>query len=72
MSEEINHDRRHFLGTASMTIAAAVLGMMGSAGAQSSKINPQNMHPIAARWFRHWGGFSRGRRGQFPGGSSLF
>src|SRR5262245_48941448 len=29
MSEEINHDRRGFLGTAAMTIAAAQLGMSG-------------------------------------------
>src|ERR1017187_7348439 len=40
MSKEINHDRRRFLSTASMTIAAAHLGMMGSANAQSSKRNP--------------------------------
>ena len=31
MSEEINHHRRRFLGTAAMTIAAAQLGMIGSA-----------------------------------------
>ena len=31
MSEEINHDRRRFLGTAAMTIAAAQLGMFGPA-----------------------------------------
>src|SRR5919108_2794611 len=37
MVEEINHDRRHFLVTAIMTIASAELGMMGSAAAQSSK-----------------------------------
>jgi nitrous oxide reductase len=37
MSEEINHDRRRFLGTAAMTFAAAQLGMIGSAKAQSSK-----------------------------------
>src|SRR6266849_6457640 len=37
MSEEIDHDRRRFLGTAAMTIAAAQLGMIGSANAQSSK-----------------------------------
>jgi pimeloyl-ACP methyl ester carboxylesterase len=40
MSEEINHDRRRFLGTVVMTIAAAELGMIGSADAQSSKRNP--------------------------------
>jgi hypothetical protein len=37
MSEETNHDRRRFLGTAATTIAAAQLGMIGSAKAQSSK-----------------------------------
>jgi hypothetical protein len=36
MSEEINHDRRRFLGTATMTIAAARLGMFGSA--KSSRV----------------------------------
>src|SRR4051812_11070901 len=35
MSEEINHDRRRFLSTAAMTVAAE-LAMMGSAEAQSS------------------------------------
>ena len=40
MSEEINHNRRRFLSTAVMTIAAAELGMIGSADAQSGKINP--------------------------------
>jgi pimeloyl-ACP methyl ester carboxylesterase len=38
MSEEINHDRRHFLGTAAMTIAATQLGVIGSAGAQAARI----------------------------------
>jgi pimeloyl-ACP methyl ester carboxylesterase len=46
MSEEINHDRRRFLGTAAMTIAAARLGMIGSADAQSSKINPADATTI--------------------------
>ncbi len=36
MSEEINHRRRRFFGTAAVTIAAAQLGMIGSAAAQSS------------------------------------
>ena len=40
MSEEINHDRRRLLGTAVLTVAAAELAMIGSADAQSSKINP--------------------------------
>src|SRR3954469_4069117 len=40
MSEVINHDRRRFLGTAVMTIAAAEFVMIGSADAQSSKTKP--------------------------------
>ena len=36
MFEEINHNRRRFFGTAAMTIAAAQLGMIGSADAQSA------------------------------------
>ena len=40
MSEAINHDRRRLLGTAVLTIAAAELAMIGSADAQSPKINP--------------------------------
>ena len=35
MSEEINHDRRRFLGAAAMSIAAARFGMIGRAKAQS-------------------------------------
>jgi pimeloyl-ACP methyl ester carboxylesterase len=37
MSEEINHHRRRFFGTAAMTVAAAQLGMIGSAAAQPGK-----------------------------------
>jgi pimeloyl-ACP methyl ester carboxylesterase len=37
MSEEINHKRRRFLGTAAMTVAAASLAMIGPAEAQSGK-----------------------------------
>jgi pimeloyl-ACP methyl ester carboxylesterase len=40
MLEEIDHDRRRFFGTAAMTIAAAQLGMIGSAKAQPSKTGP--------------------------------
>jgi nitrous oxide reductase len=40
ISEEINHYRRRFFGTAAMTIAAAQLGLIGSAAAQSSKTVP--------------------------------
>ena len=45
MSKEINHDRRRFLGTAAMTIAAAEFGMIGSAKAQSSKTKPADAPP---------------------------
>jgi pimeloyl-ACP methyl ester carboxylesterase len=38
MSEEINHDRRRLLGTAVLALAAAELGTIGSATAQSGKI----------------------------------
>jgi pimeloyl-ACP methyl ester carboxylesterase len=40
MSEEIDRDRRRFLGTAVMTIAAAELGIFGSANAWSGKLSP--------------------------------
>jgi hypothetical protein len=37
MSEEIKHNRRRFLGTAAITLAAAQLGMFRSADAESRK-----------------------------------
>src|SRR5262245_11975277 len=40
MSEEINRDRRCFVSAVAMTIAAARLGMFGSAAAQSGKARP--------------------------------
>jgi hypothetical protein len=40
MLDELKHDRRRFLGTAAMTIAAAQLGMTGSAKAQTGKAIP--------------------------------
>jgi len=40
MFEEINQDRRRFLRTAALTFAAAGLGMIGSAEAQSGKAKP--------------------------------
>ena len=46
MSGEVNHDRRRFLATSAMTIAAAQFGMIGSAAAQSSKPNPASIPPI--------------------------
>lgn len=39
MSEEINHERRRFIAAASMTVAAARLGMIDSAKAQTGKAN---------------------------------
>ncbi|MFL5578657.1 MAG: alpha/beta fold hydrolase [Gemmatimonadaceae bacterium] len=39
MPEDIDHDRRRFLGTAAMTIAAARLGTIGSADARSVDTN---------------------------------
>jgi pimeloyl-ACP methyl ester carboxylesterase len=46
MSGEIKYDRRRFLGTAAMTIAATQLGVMGSAKAQSSKPKPADLPTI--------------------------
>ena len=46
MSEEIKYDRRRFLGNAAMTVAAAQLGTMGSAKAQSSKKKPADLPTI--------------------------
>jgi len=46
MSEEINHRRRRFLGTAAMTVAAARLVVSGSADAQSGKTKPAAVPPI--------------------------
>jgi pimeloyl-ACP methyl ester carboxylesterase len=40
MSKKINHQRRRFLGTATMAIAATQLGRFGSANAQSSQTKP--------------------------------
>jgi pimeloyl-ACP methyl ester carboxylesterase len=45
MSEEVNHDRRRFLATSAMTIAAAQFGMIGSAAAQSSKGTVSTIKP---------------------------
>jgi pimeloyl-ACP methyl ester carboxylesterase len=40
MSEAINHDRRRFLGTAALTMAAARLGLSGAATAQPREATP--------------------------------
>jgi pimeloyl-ACP methyl ester carboxylesterase len=44
--DEINQDRRRFFGTAAMTIAAAQLGMIGSAAAQSGKTKATQLPAI--------------------------
>ena len=46
MSHEINHHRRRFLGTAAMTIAAAQIGMIGFAHAQSGNARPARLPTI--------------------------
>jgi hypothetical protein len=46
MPEEANPDRRRFLGTATIGIAAAQLGMIGVAEAQTSKKKPANVPSI--------------------------
>jgi pimeloyl-ACP methyl ester carboxylesterase len=43
MSDEINQDRRRFFGAVAATIAAAQLGMTGSAQAQSRKTTPADL-----------------------------
>ena len=47
-SDEIDHHRRRFFGTAAMTIAAAQLGMIGSAAAQSGKAKSAGVPAIKA------------------------
>ena len=49
MSEDINHPRRRFLGTAATTLAAASLGLTRSAGAQSSKTQRLDLTPNKPR-----------------------
>src|SRR4249920_298001 len=46
MSKEIKYDRRRFLGTTAITIAAAQLGMIGSAAAQADKGKPASVPAI--------------------------
>jgi pimeloyl-ACP methyl ester carboxylesterase len=43
--EEINHDRRRFVGAAVMTFAATQMGMLGSADAQSGQPSPSTTPP---------------------------
>src|SRR2546421_1610477 len=49
MSEDIRLHRRRFLGPAATTIAASSLGVIRSAGAQSSKTERAGVPPIKAR-----------------------
>ncbi len=49
MPEEINQDRRRFLGTAAMTFAAAELGLIGSALAQPEPREPAHTPSIRPR-----------------------
>ncbi|HWN99040.1 MAG TPA: alpha/beta hydrolase [Blastocatellia bacterium] len=46
MSEDINQERRRFLGTAAMTIAAAQVGMIGPAKALSNEMKPAALPTI--------------------------
>ena len=46
LSEDINHHRRRFLGTAAMAIAAVQLGMIGSASAQAGRTIPADVPTI--------------------------
>jgi pimeloyl-ACP methyl ester carboxylesterase len=46
MANNLDYDRRRFLGTAAMTIAAAQLGMTGSANAQSGTPRPAELPTI--------------------------
>jgi pimeloyl-ACP methyl ester carboxylesterase len=46
MSEEIDHDRRRFFGAAAVTVAAAQLGLTGSAQAQARGTEPTQPRPI--------------------------
>jgi len=45
MSEQLNYDRRRFLGAAAVSIAAGPLFMIGSADAQPGKTSPADMSP---------------------------
>ena len=46
MAEDTSYDRRRFLGTAALTMAAARFGLIGAADAQSSKIHPADATPM--------------------------
>ncbi len=46
MFQQINHPRRRFLGTAAMTLAAAPLGMVASAKADTDKSRPPDLPAV--------------------------
>jgi hypothetical protein len=46
MSEDINQRRRHFLGAAATAIAAAKLGIIGSAYPQPIKADPVDVKRV--------------------------
>src|SRR5580698_5828620 len=48
MSEQINHERRHFLRNTAITIAAAQLGIIGAATAESIKTKPAEVPPVTS------------------------
>lgn len=58
MASEIAHQRRRFLGRAAMTIAAAPLGVLGSAAAGSDKPST----PLTAREHTSFGSAQSDRR----------
>src|SRR5882762_9110308 len=48
LPDDVNHNRRHFFGTAAFAIAAAQLALSGSANAQSATTpQPDNKKPVA-------------------------
>ena len=58
-SDEIDHHRRRFFGTAAMTIAAAQLGMIGSAAAQSGKAKSAGMPAVKPGTNTSFGGIKQ-------------
>jgi hypothetical protein len=44
-SHDIDHRRRHFVGTAALTVAAAQLGMIGAVDAQPAKVKLPTVKP---------------------------
>jgi pimeloyl-ACP methyl ester carboxylesterase len=55
MSEPVDHGRRRFLGTAALTMAAAELGLIGSAAARSSTARPSDGAPRGLETFGSFG-----------------